>query len=873
MRSYPFANTESPVNRGFFVSDWKPKRRIGLIFASMLCMRRINRSSRTRLLVGSLLACLFAWIAPVTHAAEQFLDQPLTTEDARHLFSRTGFGFSLVQYDQASDLTRRQAIEVVMQGFATKPSVAMPAWVAADAPFYWAMRDMDRTQRVRFERDRDQELAQLRQWWVSEMLQTPSPQTERLVLFWHDLMATSYHGVNYQSLAMAKQNVMFREHGLGKFGDLLKALIRDPAMLNYLDNENSRKQSPNENLARELLERFSMGEGNYSEQTVKEAARALTGYSVSHDYNLSFRFETWKHDTGLKTLFGQRGHFNGDDLIDVILDQPATAEFVAGNFWNLLISDAQATQSDLVQLAEELRENEYDLAQLYRSILLSEAFWRIDNRIARVKSPIVLQIALARSLEYPKQHWQTIPVTSASIGMSLFAPPNVSGWHEGTAYTTAGRLKQRNNVIEMLLGINNSSNVAIANISGNVMQADMAGNMMSAAAVTITMAAENYHGPVKYRIELHNGEETLWKSADLTWMHGHDTLQFGRVNDMSNMPWQQTIATPPAEYIEHADKVRLYFLNDRAGQDGDRNLYVRGVSIAEHFFAASLGNQQSSCIPKNTADAGNLYCNGYVDIPVTTAGMDEVESNSPYQVGNVRVYWGNIGKGKGKSRLELVLESVRAADQAWRNIKIELHTDGDKNTDMRFTTYSCWPDCFALDSTDIPDCLWVNEIDGFTRAWAFPLDHKHQCHYQSLNTEEKRLVDAIWMSVPDFIEHAALIEKDRRYAGVLARWKQHMATQKNALNESRYAQASKRFVINSALLNNARTPVVVQAPEVLLSTKEQLQSQLTLRGLSVFDLLLPGVGVNEFPLLEASVEKPFAQQLRAYSQHAVSQLY
>ena len=823
-----------------------------------------------KLIVIGLLASLLSTMPLAARAAEHSLDQTLTTEDARHLFSRTGFGYSFAQHDQSSGLTRREAIALVMQGFTVEPAVAMPAWVAADAPYHWSARDMNRAQRVRFERNRDQEMAQLRQWWISEMLQTPSPQTERLVLFWHDLMATSYHGVNYQSLAMAKQNAMFRTHSLGNFGDLLKALIRDPAMLNYLDNENSRKQSPNENLARELLERFTMGEGNYTEQTVKEAARALTGYSVSHDYNLSFRFETWKHDRGEKQLFGQTGKFNGDDLIDLILSQAATAEFVAGKFWNLLITDKQASKSDLAPLAEQLLTNQYDLAKLYQSILMSDAFWQIDNRIARVKSPIVLQVALARSLEYPKQHWQTIPITSASIGMSLFAPPNVSGWHEGTAYTTAGRLKQRNNVIEMLLGLKAPNGMQPQ------MQPEMGANMMIAKGITITMAAENYYGPVKYRVELHRGEQMLWKSADLTWLHGHDTLQFGRVNDMSNMPWQQTMVTPSDEQIERADKLRLYFLNDKAGQDGDRNLYVRGVAISDNYFVASDGTQQSRCIPKNSADAGNLYCNGYVDIPVNTvAKPDNSELDKPYQVGNVRVRWGNVGKGgrKNRSRLELTLEAVRARDQQWRNIGIAMHTNSVNHAEMRMDTYSCWPDCFIDNNANTDDCLWLDKLDGVTQTWVFPLDNEHRCHYQILNDEEKRLVDAIWMSLPDFIDHAAESEKDRRYSDVLARWKQHIHSQQGRLNASRYAQANNRFVINPALLAKDQPPTVVQAPAALITSKDQLQSQLALRGLSVFDLLLPGVGVDKFPLLDVSVQQPLAEQLRAYSRHAVSQLY
>ncbi len=799
-------------------------------------------------------------------ANDSTVDQPLTLTDARHLFSRTGFGFSLAQHDEVKGLSRREAIDAIMRGFSTKPFIPMPAWVDGDAPYFWSLRDMEREDRVRFQRDRDLELSQLRQWWVSELLQTPSPQTERLVLFWHDLMPTSYHGINYQSISMARQNAMFRRLGLGRFDELLKALIRDPAMLNYLDNENSRKQSPNENLARELLERFSMGEGNYREDTVKEAARALTGFGVSHDYNLAFRFQTWKHDKGNKTLFGQTGKFTGDDLVDLIMKQDATAEFIAGKFWQLLVSDKAATKTQLAPLITELKNNDYDLARLYRSILISEAFWQEENRIARVKSPITLQIAAARSLEYPKMQWQSIPVTSASLGMDLFAPPNVSGWNEGTAFTTAGRLKQRKGIVDTLLGIGGETRMKVSNnMVGGMMQPN--NTMMSDSGVTITMAAEDYKGPANYRIELHNSG-LLWQSDVHIWRRGHDTQRYGRVGNMSNMPWHKHRVTAPAEAVDNAKLLRVVFLNDNAGPDGDRNLYVRGFDRAGQWYPASRGTQTSACLPKNPANAGNLYCNGHIDIPITPKNSAQaLSSDSPYQAGAVRVRWGNVRNEK-KARLELTLESVVAPQGRWRNISFELHHNGEGKMDLRLNSYSCWPDCF----TEIAECLWLDDLDGTTRTWSFALRGNKLCHYDSLTASQKELIDSIWMSVPNLVSRAAEAEQGKRYSQAINQWVE-LTKDNRWLPQSIYAKEGKQFVINSELLKKPYQDTSVNAPEVLLTTSEQLQSQLQMRHLNVFDLLIPGIEISAFPQLSSTLNKPIAQQLEAYSKHAVSQVY
>lgn len=167
------------------------------------------------------------------------------------------------------------------------------------------------------------------------MIATPNPHAERLILLWHNHFVTAYSGVQEEVHAMTRQHWTFRELGHGSFRDLTQAMLRDPAMLNYLDDNRSCKKQPNENLARKLMESFVLGEGNYAEATVNEVAHALTGCNYNEMRNFEFEFHPWDHDRDIKMVLGQRGRFEGDDIVAVLLDHPAAAGLVSRRFWNV----------------------------------------------------------------------------------------------------------------------------------------------------------------------------------------------------------------------------------------------------------------------------------------------------------------------------------------------------------------------------------------------------------------------------------------------------------------------------------------------------------------------------------------------------------
>jgi len=294
-------------------------------------------------------------IQPAEDTIRSLLSAPhmsvaITAGDARHLLERSGIGAPARDIAVLIGMRRSEAVQHILDGYRTVSENRPRQWMVDVAPPHWATGDMLNAEEQAFEIARDREAGELRNWWVKEMITTRSPQTERLTLFWQNHFVTTYDGLNDNSVVtLARQNIKLREMASGNFRDLVKMIIRDPAMLDYLDNDRNRKESPNENLARELMELFTLGEGQYDEATVKEAARALTGYSFTKESDFRFDFRPWDHDGGRKTLFGKKGRFDGDALVDIILDQPVAADFIAGKFWRAYVSEIH---EDSAQISE-----------------------------------------------------------------------------------------------------------------------------------------------------------------------------------------------------------------------------------------------------------------------------------------------------------------------------------------------------------------------------------------------------------------------------------------------------------------------------------------------------------------------------------------
>jgi uncharacterized protein (DUF1800 family) len=284
-------------------------------------------------------------------------------------------------------------------------------------------------------------------WWANRMLTTPRPLEEKLTLFWHGHFATGENKVRDYRM-MLRQNEMLRARASGPFRDLLVGILKDPAMLVYLDNGENVKSHPNENFGRELLELFTMGVGHYSERDVREAARAFTGWT--NDV-LEFKFDAAQHDFGDKTFLGRTGAFNGEDIIDAILAQPVTAEFVSAKMYRFFVRD-EIDASLKAALGRTYRDSGYQVKPLLRRIFLSKDFYSPPAVGTQIKSPVQLVVSTYRKMglrEVP-----TIPDfgrMTASLGQSLFDPPNVAGWAGGRTWITPSTLLNRGNLFRDVL--------------------------------------------------------------------------------------------------------------------------------------------------------------------------------------------------------------------------------------------------------------------------------------------------------------------------------------------------------------------------------------------------------------------------------------
>jgi uncharacterized protein (DUF1800 family) len=297
--------------------------------------------------------------------------------------------------------------------------------------------------------ERASDAAALKAWWIYQMYWGPDPLGERLTLLWHNHFATSNEKVN-DIAAMRRQNEIFRKHGRGPFAHLLKAVVHDPALLIWLDAQANRKGQPNENLARELMELFTLGVGNYTETDVKEAARALTGWKVTLG---AFRSWAPDHDDGEKTILGRKGRWNGDDLVRILLENPATSRRLVWRLCEWLMGEKAVDTAAIDALAAGLRRHDLIINWGVETILRSRAFFDQKNLGNRVLGPVEFLIGMPRALECfdPPPSSLVLGEWTKRLGQELFYPPNVGGWTGGRDWLTSQGIIGRANFAAALV--------------------------------------------------------------------------------------------------------------------------------------------------------------------------------------------------------------------------------------------------------------------------------------------------------------------------------------------------------------------------------------------------------------------------------------
>lgn len=391
-------------------------------------------------------------------------EDPFDAVKAAHLLNRAGFGGTPREVEKVMKLGPEAAVEWLLDF----PDATATEMDDTDVPGFDSLKDypsnfremaMMSANKTPQERMAMQQKFQMAnrvalmttgEWWMRRMATAARPLQEKLTFFWHGHFTTSGKDERLAKLMWA-QNETLRKHAAGNFGLFVKAVSRDPAMLDYLNNQQNNRAHPNENYARELMELFTLGIGNYTEDDVKNAARAFTGWGHNGS---EFLFRRFDHDFNEKTFLGRKGNFDGDDVIDIILAQPACPKYIAGRFWNYFVSEADnAAVSD--SLGDLLLDSKYELRPMLRTLFTSRAFYNSQVIGAQIKSPVQLLIGAVRMLDVDLPPGRMLFQPNGPLlqmGQAPFLPPNVKGWPGGRAWINTSTLFVRYNACMRLAG-------------------------------------------------------------------------------------------------------------------------------------------------------------------------------------------------------------------------------------------------------------------------------------------------------------------------------------------------------------------------------------------------------------------------------------
>jgi hypothetical protein len=400
----------------------------------------------------------------------------LDERSAAHLLRRAGFGGTPADIARYASMPVSDAVESLVRF--PSASDASPPTVFNRGPYLHQLQSLDGIDKKHFlnrlVRDDAAGLQNVRLWWLNRMLTTQAPLQEKMTLYWHGHF-TSY--LNYSAM-MYGQNQLFRQHALGNIRDLTHAVSKDPAMVMYLNGNTNVVAHANENYARELMELFTLGVGQYTEDDVRESARAWTGLRFDR-FTQTVWFSDTQHDHGSKTFLGRTGDFNGDDIVDIIFQQPQCARFFASSLLSYFVyNDPEPELID--EVASLLRKHDYELAPVMSAIFRSNVFYSDRAYRALVKSPTEFIVGTYKALGLPQIDESAI-AASQQMGQILLKPPNVAGWPGGQNWLTSATMLARQNFVVRMV---NSQTLASSSWLGQIpMKPTDAANQILSAIV------------------------------------------------------------------------------------------------------------------------------------------------------------------------------------------------------------------------------------------------------------------------------------------------------------------------------------------------------------------------------------------------------
>lgn len=369
----------------------------------------------------------------------------------QHLMWRAGFGPAVEQLGDLSKYTPKQFYKALAKASEKKPEYVNVADDYLQGLFMGIEevgRQQQRKELTADERKMVQQknrdgIRNLNIYWLHEMVNSSAQLREKMAFFWHGHFACRNLNIFFQQGLLD----VIRRNALGNFGTLLKEVSKNAAMLNFLNNQQNRKDHPNENFAREVMELFTLGRGNYTENDVKEAARAFTGWSATLKGEYIFR--KGQHDFGTKTVLGKTGDFDGGEVLDILLQQKQTAKFITQKLYKFLVNE-QVDNVKVEWLADRFYKNDYDISKLLEDIFTSDWFYEEKNIGAKIKSPVELITGIQRMLPMKFERDEVLLLIQRSLGQLLFYPPNVAGWPGGKNWIDSSTLMMRMRIPQML---------------------------------------------------------------------------------------------------------------------------------------------------------------------------------------------------------------------------------------------------------------------------------------------------------------------------------------------------------------------------------------------------------------------------------------
>ncbi len=354
----------------------------------------------------------------------------------QHLYARAGFGIQLRDYDKRGQLSISSLVKrLIQQG--KHPNLLDEQDYRINIE---ELKGMTKKEKVDFRKKMMQETRMMSINWLLDMAKAKEQVlVEKMTLFWHGHFACEIKN----PLSTANYLNTIKKHALGNFRDLVLGIARTPAMIRYLNNQQNKKLSPNENFARELMELFTIGRGNYTEQDVKEAARAFTGWSSSLTGDFSFRSKL--HDYGRKSFMGRTGDFDGDDIVDILLERKETAQYIVGKIYRYFVNE-KGHSARIKALAASFYESNYAIDKLMTTIFESEWFYDEENMGTRIKSPTEYLVSLIKTLGISFDSYRPLMGVQKAMGQLLFKPPNVAGWPGGRSWIDNSTLMLRLNL-------------------------------------------------------------------------------------------------------------------------------------------------------------------------------------------------------------------------------------------------------------------------------------------------------------------------------------------------------------------------------------------------------------------------------------------